>query len=165
MNQSRSARCLNCRAEVSVPDSYGEGAQISCGECSVQLRIVRAGGLRLMIADTRELQETLRQTRQLITETQRDLQTARASWGIGVNGLGIGLLYVVAHVALEESDLDRDLLVRAVGLAVIVGVLLELANYFFLAKRKAISRLTEQLQRAVAAQRELESKIRGSSRR
>ena len=47
----------------------------------------------------------------------------------------------------------------------IVGVLLEASNYLFLAKRQALSRLTDQLQRAVADQREIERKIRESSRR
>ena len=165
MNQSRIVRCTSCRSEVSVPDSYAEGAQIGCGTCSVQLRIVRTGGLRLVIADPLALHETLRQVRMDISQASRELQIARASWGIGVNGFGIGVLYVVARVALDERELNRGLIVEAVVLSVLVGVLLELANSLFLAKRQAISRLTEQLRLAAAEQRELERKIRESSRR
>ena len=165
MSQSRAARCPNCRSEVVVPESYAEGAQIGCGTCSVQLRIMRAEGLRLVIADPLALRETLRQIKVDIEATKRELQTARASWGIGVNGFGIGLLYVVARMFLEQRRLSQELVVRAIVLSLLVGVLLELANYLFLAKRKAISRLSEQLRRSVADQRETERKIRESSRR
>jgi hypothetical protein len=166
MSQSRIARCISCRFEVSVPDSYADGAQISCGSCAVQLRIVRSGGaLSLVIADPLALRETLRQIKVDIAQANRELQAARASWGIGVNGLGIGVLYVVARVALEERVLNRELIIGAVGLAVIVGVLLELVNYLFLAKRQTISRLTEQIRLATAEEKELARKIRQSSRR
>jgi hypothetical protein len=166
MNQNRVARCISCRSEVSVPDSYADGAQISCGSCAVQLRIVRSGGvLSLVIADPLALRETLRQVKLDIAQANRELQAARASWGIGVNGFGIGVLYVVAKVALDERPLNRGLIVEAVVLSVIVGILLELVNTLFLAKRQTISRLTEQIARAVAEQKELERKIRESSRR
>lgn len=165
MSQGRNARCANCRAEVSVSDSYADGSQINCGSCSVLLRIVRADGLRLVMADPMALQETLRQLRMDMARATRDLQTARASWGIGVNGLGLGVLYVVAKVALEQRLISRGLLLEALGISVVVGVLLELANYLFLAKRQAISRLTEELRLATVEQREIERKIRESSRR
>lgn len=165
MSQFRNARCANCRSEVSVSDSYAEGSQINCGSCSAQLRIVRADGLRLVMADPMALQEALRQLRMDITRTRRDLQTARASWGIGVNGFGLGVLYVVAKVALDQRLLNAGLFLEAVALSVAVGVLLEAANYLFLAKRQAISRLTEELRLATVEQRELERKIRESSRR
>lgn len=165
MSQSRNARCANCRSEVPVSDSYADGAHISCGSCSVRLRIVRAEGLRLVMADPMALQETLRQLRLDMTRTRRELDAARASWGIGVNGFGIGVLYVVAKVALEQRPLEQGLLLEAVAVSVGVGVMLELANYLFLAKRQAISNLTEQLRVATAEQRELERKIRESSRR
>jgi hypothetical protein len=165
MSQVRTARCANCRSEVPVSDSYADGSQINCGSCSAQLRIVRADGLRLVMADPMALQETLRQLRMDMARAQRDLQTARASWGIGVNGLGLGVLYVVAKVALDQRLLDPGLLLEAVGVSVGVGVVLELANHLFLAKRQAISRLTEELRLATVEQRELERKIRESSRR
>jgi len=165
MNQSRNARCINCRGDVSVPDSYEEGAQISCGQCATQLKIVRSGGLRLIIADPLALREMLRELKLDIVRVNRELQTARASWGIGVNGFGIGLLYVIARMALEHRPLSRDLITRAVALSLVVGVLLELANSLFLAKRQAIAGLTAQLKMATAQQKELERKIRESSRR
>jgi hypothetical protein len=165
MNQNRTARCISCRAEVPVPDSYEEGSQVGCPSCAVQLKIVRKGGLRLVIADVLALQDRLRETKTLIAEASRDLQRAKASWGIGVNGLGLGVLYVVARVALDERTLDRKLALEAVVLALVVGGLLEAANYLFLAKRRAITDLTKQLQGAIADQKELQRKIRESSRR
>jgi hypothetical protein len=165
MNQNRTARCISCRAEVPVPDSYEEGSQVGCPSCAVQLKIVRKGGLRLVIADVLALQDQLRETKTLIAEASRDLQRAKASWGIGVNGLGLGVLYVVARVALDERTLDRKLALEAVVLALVVGGLLEAANYLFLAKRRAITDLTKQLQGAIADQKELQRKIRESSRR
>jgi len=164
MSQTQVARCLSCRAEVPVPASYAEGAQVSCGQCNTQLRIVRKGGLSLVIADPLALQDMLRQTRMDLAQTTRDLQRARASWGIGVNGLGLGLLYVVAKVALEERPLNQALFMEAAGLTVVVAVLLEVANHLFLAKRKAMSQLSEQLKRLEAEQRELQRKIRASTR-
>ena len=165
MAQTQIARCVSCRSEVSVPDSHADGAPINCGRCAVQLRVVRTGGLRLVIGDPLALRETLRLIKLDIAEANRELQTARASWGIGVNGFGIGVLYVVAKVALEERALSRGLIVEAVVLSVLVGVVLELVNTLFLAKRQAISRLTEQVRLATAEQKELERKIRESSRR
>lgn len=165
MIQSQVARCISCRGEVSVPDSYAHGTQIGCGTCSIQLKIVRTGGLRLVVADLIALHEEKRLNRQLIEETSRELQRSRASWGIGVNGLGLGVLYVVAQMVLDERELSQGLLVEAIALAVVTGVLLEVANFLFLAKRSAIARLTDQLQRAMSDQREIERKIRESSRR
>jgi len=165
MNQARVARCLSCRGEVSVPDAYADGAQIGCGGCGIQLRIVRKDGLRLVVADPLALQESLRQIRVDIKTASRELQAARASWGIGVNGFGLGVLYLVARVALEERHFNRELVIEAVGLSVLVGVLLELANFLFLAKRQTISRLTAQLRQANLDQRETERKIRESARR
>jgi hypothetical protein len=165
MNQSRNARCLNCRSDVPVPDSYADGSQITCGACSVPLRIIRTGGLRLVIADVGPFREMLKERKVLVTETTRDLQKARASWGIGVNGLGVGVLYVVARIALEDRILDQGLIIEAVVISIVVGVVLEVANTLFLSKRQAVTRLTLQLQEALADQKDIERKIRESSRR
>lgn len=165
MTQSRNARCLNCRSDVSVPDSYADGSQIDCGNCAGHLRIIRTGGLRLVIADLAPFREMLKERKLLVAETTRDLQKARASWGIGVNGLGVGVLYVVARVALEERELNQGLLIEAVVISILVGIILEVANALFLAKRQAVSRLTQQLSEALADQKDIERKIRESSRR
>jgi hypothetical protein len=165
MSQSRVARCIDCRGDVSVPDSYEEGAKVSCGQCSAQLKVVRTGGLRLIIADPLALRDTLREVKQDIARLNRELQAAKASWGIGVNGLGIGLLYVIARIFLEHRALNRDLISRAILLSLVVGVLLEAANFLFLAKRQAISQLSSQLKMATAQQKDLERKIRESTRR
>ena len=165
MNPTQNARCISCRSEVSVPDGYSDGSQIACSNCGVQLKVIRSGGLRLVIADPLALREELRQLKVDIAALNRDLQTARASWGIGINGLGIGVIYVVAKVALDGRELNRALIVEAVALAFVVGVLLELANSLFLAKRQTVSRLSGQLKQSLLDQRELERKIRESTRR
>jgi hypothetical protein len=165
MPQSQNARCLNCRSDVPVPDSYADGSQVKCGACAVQLRIIRADKLRLVIADVAPFREMLRERKTLVAETTRDLQKARASWGIGVNGLGVGVLYIVARIALEERILDQDLIIEALVISVVVGIVLEVANTLFLSKRQAVSRLTLQLQEALADQKDIERKIRESSRR
>jgi hypothetical protein len=165
MEQGRNVRCISCRSEIFVPDRYADGMQISCGGCSTQLRVERGEGVRLVYADPLALRETLRQVKQSIDEANRELRTARASWGIGVNGLGIGVLYVVARVALEDRPLSTELIGGAVVLSLIVGLLLEVVNTLFLAKRQAISRLTEQIRQATAEKKDLERKIRESSRR
>ena len=117
-----------------------------------------------MIADLNSLKVTLRESRRQIAETNRQLQQAHASWGIGVNGLGLGVLYVVARVALEGRGLDQRLMLEAAAIAVVVGILLEFANYMFLAKRSTIARLSKQLKREVDEQRDVERKLKESAR-
>jgi hypothetical protein len=51
-----------------------------------------------------------------------------------------------------------------VGVAVLSGVLLEAANFFFLAKRKRLSQLTTELTGARAEGRSLQQKIREAGR-
>jgi len=75
------------------------------------------------------------------------------------------VLYVVAKVALEERPFNRGLVLEALAIAVVVGVFLELANYLFMAKRQAISGLSDQLKRAEADQKEIQRKIRETTRR
>lgn len=160
-----SARCPGCRTIVQVEARYAHGDQFQCGNCGAGLKVARkAETLRLVIADPGPLRDELRALQQRILGYESDLRRAKASWGIGVNGLGLGLLYVLAKVALERAPLTHELLWTAAGLAVATGVLLELANFLFLAKRQAIRRLSEDIREARSAARELQQKIRDSAR-
>jgi hypothetical protein len=93
-----------------------------------------------------------------------ELQGARRSFGLGVNGLGIGVAYAIYLVALKEHALDAQLLTKAVTAMVGSGIFLELLNYFFLAKRQRVKRLSAELDEAQQDSEELAQKIRESSR-
>ena len=95
---------------------------------------------------------------------ESELKSAKASLGIGVNGLGLGLLYVVAKVALENELITREMIWTAVAIAVVTGVLLELTNLFFLAKHKAMLRLSSEIRQAHREARRLRQIIREASR-
>jgi hypothetical protein len=165
--EAQTARCDECRAGVPVPNDFAHGDALACRNCGAQLRVLRGernAAPRLVMADSAPLRTALDSTRQQIDKMQSELRTARASFGIGANGLGIGVLYVVTKIALEDQLLSQDLIVKAVGVAIAVGVLLEAANWLFLAKRKAISRLTTDLDAARAHCLSLQSRIREADR-
>ncbi len=51
-------RCLNCRSEVMVPNSFADGDTLQCGTCRMGLKIHRGGGgLKLVIADVGPLRD------------------------------------------------------------------------------------------------------------
>ena len=81
-----------------------------------------------------------------------------------MNGLGIGVAYAIYLVALKEHALDMQLFVKAVTAMVVSGILLELLNYFFLAKRQRVRRLSAEIEEAEQNSEELAQKIRESSR-
>jgi len=163
--ETQPARCPSCRTEIQVPESYADGDNLQCGSCGMALRVLRRGTLRLAIADVEPLRQEIRFTRQRIASLETDLARARASFGIGANGLGLGVLYIVAKVALEEAPLSRDLFVTAAVIAVVTGLLLELANFLFLAKRREMSRISADITELQKEVRERERKIRESVRR
>lgn len=139
------ARCVHCRADVIVPDSYTHGDHIKCGGCGMQHKITRGEVLRLVIADAAPLKEALNANRQHIERLEAELRHARGSFGMGVNGLGIGLIYLLWQLGLKDRLLAADVLREALLIAVFTGLALELANYLFLAKRQAISRLADEI--------------------
>jgi polyhydroxyalkanoate synthesis regulator phasin len=160
---TQTARCLNCRGEVQVPNTFADGDTIECGTCGVSLKVQRAGGgLRLVIADVTPLRDEMRSTQQRIRALESDLSRARASFGIGANGLGLGLLYVIAQVGLEEKQISAELIRTAVAVAAASGIGLELANYLFLAKRREMSRLSGEIAQLQSEVNQIQSKIRES---
>ena len=159
-------RCLNCRSEVMVPNSFADGDTLQCGTCRMGLKIHRGGGgLKLVIADVGPLRDEMKSTQQRITGLESDLARARASIGIGANGFGLGVIYLVAQVMLEDQSLSRALFVNAAAIAVISGIALELANFFFLAKRREMSRLSAEIAEAQKEVNQIQQKIRESLRR
>jgi uncharacterized membrane protein len=158
------ARCVSCREEISVPDQYAHGDHIACGTCGTKHKVVRGDRLRLVMADVTPLRDALAQNQQMINRIQAELAHARASLGIGANGIGLAVAFVVYQVGFNEVQLSMNLFWNAVGVAVISGLLLEAANWAFLAKRQAMTRLSVELEEAQAEARQLRQKIRDATR-
>ena len=157
-------RCVHCRSDIAVPATYAHGDFIKCGTCGMQHKVVRGEGMRLVIADVTPLKEALRANDALVDRLQDELKGARRSFGIGANGVGIGVAYAIYLVAFKEHALDTELATRAILAMVGSGVLLELLNYFFLAKRQRVKRLQAEIEEAQGNSDELQQKIRESSR-
>jgi hypothetical protein len=161
---SQSARCVHCRTDVVVPASYGHGDHIRCGTCGTQHKVRRGDVLRLVIADVGPLQEALAETERRIESLEAEWRQARASLGIGIYGLGIGLIYLLYQLGMQEVPFSSELVWRAGAIAVVTGAVLELCNYFFLAKRQAMSRLSAEIVTLTAEGRQLQQKIRDATR-
>ncbi len=157
-------RCVNCREEISVPDQYAHGDHIACGTCGTKHKVVRGERLRLVMADVTPLRDALAQNQQMVNRIQADLAQARASLGIGANGVGLGVAFVLYQVGLKGEQLSMNLFWNALGIAIIAGLLLEAANWAFLAKRQAMTRLSAELEEAQAEARQLRQKIRDATR-
>jgi DNA-directed RNA polymerase subunit RPC12/RpoP len=160
MEQTQKARCVHCRADVVVPDSYSQGDHIKCGSCGTKHKIVRGEVLRIVIADATPLREALQANRAMIERLEADMRRARGSFGLGVNGLGLALIYVLWQVGQKDRLVSVELGIEALGVAIVTGLLLELANYLFLAKRQKISRLSDEIAEAKKESRLLDQKIR-----
>jgi len=158
--RSQKARCSHCRTEVAVPSTYVHGDHIRCGACGTQHKVRRGDTLRLVLADVTPLQESLRDTEHRIESLESELRDARASFGIGVNGLAIGVAYVVYQVGFKDAVLAVDLLWPAAGIAVGSGLALELCNWLFFTKHAAITRLSEEIATLRNDARQLQQKIR-----
>ncbi|PYQ15602.1 MAG: hypothetical protein DMF80_08360 [Acidobacteria bacterium] len=162
---TQKARCVECRSEISVPGSYAHGDHVKCPTCGTRHKVVRSGeAVRLVLADITPLKEALRANEAQVSRLEAELRHARHSFRIGVNGIGFGVVYVVWQIALKERPIGTDLVWEAVGVAVLTGVLLELANFFFFAKRKQMSRLSREIEEVEAEGRALQQKLREASR-
>jgi hypothetical protein len=157
-------RCVSCREEISIPDQYAHGDHIACGTCGTKHKVVRGDRLRLVLADVTPLRDALAQNQQTINRIQAELAHARASLGIGANGIGLGVAYAVYQVGFNDVQLSMSLFWNALGIAIISGLLLEAANWAFLAKRQAMMRLSEELEEAQEEGRRLRQKLRDATR-
>ena len=154
------ARCVYCRSEISVPAAYAHGDHIKCGTCGTKHKVHRGDVLRLVLADVSPLKDALRANELHLDRLEAELAHARASFGIGANGLGIAVIFVLWKVTYGSVDWSMDLVWSAVGVAIGTGLALELANFLFLAKRQQMTRLSEEILAARAEGREIQRKIR-----
>jgi hypothetical protein len=161
---SQKARCVHCRGEVSVPDTYAHGDHIKCGSCHTQHKVVRGEtAVRLVIADVGPLREAYQANQVLVERLEAELRAARGSLGVGANGFGIGVAYFLWKLVQEQTP-DADLVWQSVILAVVSGVALEALNFLFLAKRKKMSRLSADIREAKEDGRSLQKKLREAQR-
>lgn len=163
-NGVQKARCVHCRTEVAVPDSYTHGDHIKCGTCGTKHKVSRGDVMRLVLADVTPLREALQENERMVERLEDEIRGARRSLGIGVNGLGIGVLYAIVQVGLNDAAITTRLAWNSLGIALLVGIGLEMANHLFLAKRQRIHRLTEELREAREAGRQLQKVIREAGR-
>jgi hypothetical protein len=138
---------------------------VKCATCGTRHKVVRTGeAVRLVLADIGPLKEALHGYEVQLSRLEAELRHARASYGIGVNGIGLGVAYAIWQVGFQDRQIGMGLLWEVILVAVLSGVLLELANYFFLAKRKAMSRLAAEMEEVEAEARAIQQKIREASR-
>lgn len=159
-------RCMHCRADILVPDTYHHGDHVKCGQCGTRHKVMRGEreGVRLVLADVGPLRDALKANQNMVGRLEDELRGARHSMGLGANGLGIGVVYLIWQVALKDQPMSTSLLWQALMVALATGVALELLNYVALAKRKAITRISHDLDEAREEGRALQQKIRESSR-
>ncbi len=157
-------RCVHCREEVTISEKDAHGDHVRCGACGTDHRLLRGDRTRLVLADVTPLRDALAQNQQLVSRLDAELARARASFGIGVNGVGIGVIYAVYRLALGGASIDKALLWTTLVIALGSGLLLELANWAFLAKHAAISRLTQELAEARSDATRLRAQIREATR-
>jgi hypothetical protein len=161
---ARQAPCVNCREPISVADRYAHGDHIVCGSCRTKHKVVRGDRLRLVPADTAPLRDALGQNEQLVSRLEHELAQARGSFGIGANGLGIGVVFAVYQVAVKDAPLSMGLLLGSAVIAAVSGLLLEAANWSFLAKRSAITRITRELDEARSEGARIRHQLRDATR-
>jgi len=156
---------VECRTEIAVPSSYTQGDHVKCATCGTRHKVSRSGeSLRLVLADVGPLKDALQANEMQQSRLEAELRAARASFGIGVNGIGLSVAYAIWQVGFKDRQIALDLLWEVIGVAVLCGVLLEMANYLFLAKRKVMSRLSEELEDLETEASALKQKIREASR-
>ena len=164
MSDAETARCMDCREAIAVPPTYAHGDHIACGTCGTKHKVVRGDKLRLVLADVAPLREALAQNQQTENRIRAELAHARASFGIGANGIGLGVIFAIYQVGWKGEPWSMNLLWNAIGIAIITGLLLEAANWAFLAKRQAMTRLSEELEENQQEARRLRQKIRDATR-
>jgi hypothetical protein len=149
---------------VTCPVSFAQGDLFKCGTCGTQHKVIRGDVLRLVLADAGPLKDALRGYEQQVGRLEGELRIARGSWGIGVNGLGVGVAYALWQVARNDQPWSGGLIFRAVAIAIVSGVILEALNYFFLAKRQQMTRLSAEIEAAQEEIQRLRQQIRDASR-
>jgi len=158
------ARCVECREDIAVTDAYAHGDHIACGTCGTKHKVVRGDKVRLVLADVGPLREALAQNQQTVNRIKAEMAQARASFGIGANGVGVGVIFAIYQVGWKGEEWSMNLLWNAIGIAIVAGLLLEAANWAFLAKRQALTRLAGELEETQQEARRLRQKVRDATR-
>ena len=162
---AQTVRCPICRAQVLVEERDTHGDQIHCDNCHTAFKVVRQEDrVRLVVSDIGPFRDQLREVQQRIKTLETEAAAARASLGIGVNGGLLGLLYVVVKIAWEDSALSQGIIITAVLISLVCGILLELVNLLFLAKRQNMTRLSGEIAEAKRQARQLKQTIRSAQR-
>jgi hypothetical protein len=156
--------CVNCRELISVPGHYAHGDHIVCGSCRTKHKVVRGDRLRLVLADVGPLRDALGQNEQLVARLEGDLARVRGSYGIGANGIFFGVAFAAYQLLVKGAPVSATLLLNAIGISVLSGLLLELANWSFLGKRSAITRLSEELEEARSEGARIRHQLREATR-
>jgi hypothetical protein len=157
------ARCVHCHEEVPVDDRYAHGDHIKCGTCGTKHKVVRGDRLRLVLADAAPLREALAQNEALVLRLQADITRARRSFALGANGVLVGVAFA-AWQLWGGAPIDTTLLASGAGVALAAALALEAANWSFLGKRRALTRLAGELEEARAESGRLRGLIREASR-
>lgn len=157
-------RCVNCRSDISVPDTYAQGDHIKCGACGTRHKVQRGEALRLVLADTAPLKDALQANDQLISRLEDDLNATRRGVGIGVNGALLGVAWFGWQVVHEGQLVSTSLVVKAAAIALLSALGLELANFLFLTKRMRMTRLAAEIEDAREEGRRLQQRLRDASR-
>ncbi len=160
----QNGRCVSCRSDISVPDTYAHGDHIKCAACGTRHKVQRGETLRLVLADLAPIKDALRANDQLVARLHDDIRAARMSFGAGLNGIFFGLGLFAWKIGYDGELVTMDLVVEAVAVALGVGVIIELANYLFLAKRARLSRLAAEIREAEEEGRRLQQRIREAGR-
>ena len=157
-------RCVYCREQVQVSDRYAHGDHIKCGSCGTKHKVVRGDRLRLVLADVTPVREALSQNETLVARLDSEITQARFSFGIGANGIAIGVAYAVYEVVANQTPVYAALLWKAAGIALGSAVLLEATSWAFLAKRHRIARLTRELQDARSESSRIRALLRDATK-
>jgi len=156
----QNGRCVNCRSDISVPETYAHGDHIKCAACGTRHKVQRGENLRLVLADVAPIKDALRANDQLIARLNEDLRTTRLRLGIGFNGIAFGVAYLGWQILYEGQLWNTALVLNGVGIAAAAGIALELANYLFLGKRVRLSRIAAEIREAEEEGRRLQQRIR-----
>ena len=78
-NGVQKARCVHCRTEVSVPDTYAHGDHIKCGTCGTKHKVSRGEVMRIVLADVTPLREALRENERMVERLEDEIRGARRS--------------------------------------------------------------------------------------
>ena len=119
---------------------------------------------KLVLADVGPLRDALSQNEHLVSRLEDELARVRANFGMGANGILFGVAFAAYQLFVKDVPISVNLLLNAVGIAVVTGLLLEAANWSFLAKRSAITRIAGELEEARSEGARIRQQLRDATR-